>query len=429
FAAIGCHFTVNHVMAMRVFDDLELQYKTLFEDQILDDIITRSEGTLKSDRSVGNGIKGKHKRMVRLKTNEDNKSADDLTTGPQLGSNDIINETLVGVKRSQRLDFIEPKPIFGDKSADNKDLVDNEEVVDSGCEETDGTSGVRVRATISGYLCEYPNCDYMNVNKGNVSRHISKMHLNKRPLVCDDCGQTFWGQKRLFLHRKATHLASLVDSGNRRQYKCDWHDCTYQCKSLTNLNLHRRRHSGQKPFKCQFPDCVSSFVTNSELKTHTISIHSNESPFKCEWSGCGHAFKTKERLKCHSYNHNNEWPYVCEWPGCDAKYAKNSDLRMHRLCIHSNDKPYPCEWPACEARFKTKNGRRLHNYTHTGERPYRCEWPGCEASYYMVSKLNRHKLSHNGIKNYRCLWPDCDMKYSTIDINRPIDVSYNPRMR
>ncbi|CAG2183482.1 unnamed protein product, partial [Oppiella nova] len=148
------------------------------------------------------------------------------------------------VKRNQRHDFIHPKPILGDKSLD---------VTDPGDDDYD---------EVVGYVCSYDNCSYFNRNKGNVSRHISKMHLNKRPLVCGECGQPFWGRKRLFEHKKANHFGNLIYNMNRKQYKCDWHECGYQCQSVTNLKLHRRRHFGHKPFKCPVDHCLSSFVTN-----------------------------------------------------------------------------------------------------------------------------------------------------------------------
>ncbi|XP_054163841.1 zinc finger protein 43-like [Oppia nitens] len=341
-----------------IIDRLDSQYKTIIKDNC-----DKSETIL---------------------TKNNNQMSDELIDGKKLAKNKV--------KRSQRHDFIKPKPIYSN--------INNE-------------CNSQTKRKIIGYLCNYGNCNYRNWSKGNVCRHVSKMHLNKRPLICRECRQTFWGQKRLLEHRKIKHMDQLIYNSNRNVYKCDYNGCVYECKSLSNLNQHKRRHIGDKPFKCLVEDCLSSFVTKSELKTHNINIHSNEYPFICHLDGCLEAFKTKERLKCHTFIHTNEWPFVCEWPGCDAKYAKNSDLRLHRLCIHCPEKPYPCEWPGCESTFKTKNGRRLHNFTHTGERPYRCEWPGCEASYYMISKLNRHKLSHNGIKRYQCSWPDCTMKYST----------------
>ena len=108
-------------------------------------------------------------------------------------------------------------------------------------------TGDETSIPIIGYLCEYQNCDYHNSDKGNVSRHISKMHLNKEQLVCEECHQTFWGQKRLFEHKKCTHLGNgFIYNIYSKIYKCDFNECNYESKSVTNLTQHKRRHFGQK---------------------------------------------------------------------------------------------------------------------------------------------------------------------------------------
>lgn len=73
------------------------------------------------------------------------------------------------------------------------------------------------------------------------------------------------------------------------------------------LREHRRRHTGERPYKCKY--CEATFINNSSLKTHTAK-HTGILPYKCQ--ACGKLFAKSYGLKMHSLSHSNEKPFVCE---------------------------------------------------------------------------------------------------------------------
>lgn len=69
--------------------------------------------------------------------------------------------------------------------------------------------------------------------------------------------------------------------------------------------MHGRSHTGDKPFRCEFPNCGKAFPTGYGLKSHT-RVHTGEKPYRCSEENCTKAFKTSGDLQKHIRTHTGE---------------------------------------------------------------------------------------------------------------------------
>merc|ERR1719186_647239 len=82
---------------------------------------------------------------------------------------------------------------------------------------------------------------------------------------CGLCEKTFFDKKEMWEHRK-THTL-----------QCEF--CSIFCKDTWTLIIHRRGHTGKKPFKCEV--CNKSFAAKNKLNEHA-RIH-DKKLFQCEF--------------------------------------------------------------------------------------------------------------------------------------------------
>ncbi|XP_070614225.1 zinc finger and BTB domain-containing protein 49 [Erythrolamprus reginae] len=96
-----------------------------------------------------------------------------------------------------------------------------------------------------------------------------------------------------------------------RQYPCM--SCGKVFKHPSNLELHVRSHTGEKPFECNI--CGKCFSQAGNLQTH-LRRHSGEKPFICEI--CGKRFAASGDVQRHIIIHSGEKPHLCDVCGRGA---------------------------------------------------------------------------------------------------------------
>ncbi|NXX15094.1 IKZF2 protein, partial [Podargus strigoides] len=81
--------------------------------------------------------------------------------------------------------------------------------------------------------------------------------------------------------------------------KCDV--CGMVCIGPNVLMVHKRSHTGERPFHCN--QCGASFTQKGNLLRH-IKLHSGEKPFKCPF--CSYACRRRDALTGHLRTHSGE---------------------------------------------------------------------------------------------------------------------------
>ena len=126
----------------------------------------------------------------------------------------------------------------------------------------------------------------------------------------------------------------------RIRHQCDVCDRTFSTKG--NLMLHRKTHTGEKPYQCNV--CGKSFSQTGSLKKHMRRTHTGEKPYRCD--KCRKSFSDASHLTRHKRVHTAEKPFQC--PVCKASYKLRSNLNAH-LRTHTGVKPFLMLQWKCQA--------------------------------------------------------------------------------
>nr|XP_033773282.1 zinc finger protein Aiolos isoform X1 [Geotrypetes seraphini] len=113
------------------------------------------------------------------------------------------------------------------------------------------------------------------------------------------------------------------DSSRTSNGKLNCEVCGLACISLNVLMVHKRSHTGERPFQCN--QCGASFTQKGNLLRHG-KLHTGEKPFKCHL--CSYACQRRDALSGHLRTHSVEKPYKCEF--CGRSYKQRSSLEEHK---------------------------------------------------------------------------------------------------
>ncbi|XP_060242773.1 zinc finger protein Aiolos isoform X2 [Meriones unguiculatus] len=89
------------------------------------------------------------------------------------------------------------------------------------------------------------------------------------------------------------------DSGRPASGKMNCDVCGLSCLSFNVLMVHKRSHTGERPFQCN--QCGASFTQKGNLLRH-IKLHTGEKPFKCHL--CNYACQRRDALTGHLRTHS-----------------------------------------------------------------------------------------------------------------------------
>ncbi|XP_067902628.1 zinc finger protein 761-like [Heterodontus francisci] len=121
--------------------------------------------------------------------------------------------------------------------------------------------------------------------------------------------------------KELTSLSNDIISAGGNCFKCEY--CGRRFLRKAQLTMHRRTHTGEKPYVCD--ECGRGFAEKSNLNDHRRT-HTGERPYACTF--CVKAFRRNTHLKVHLRRHTGEKPYKCD--GCKKTFVDSSSLQKHR---------------------------------------------------------------------------------------------------
>ncbi|EDO40591.1 predicted protein, partial [Nematostella vectensis] len=130
---------------------------------------------------------------------------------------------------------------------------------------------------------------------------------------------------------KADIVNKLIQEGRQScsSIRCDV--CGRVFPREKSLQAHKRTHSGERPYICDFPNCGKSFVQSGQLKTHQ-RLHTGEKPFLCSADGCSTRF-THANRHCPLHPNASLKRVNAELPLKEMLNNENSEPNEYRAAV------------------------------------------------------------------------------------------------
>lgn len=157
----------------------------------------------------------------------------------------------------------------------------------------------------------------------NRANHELKLHNNAKERTCKDCNKVFGTRYKKRIHNMKVHgvkakVTSVPCCACGKQYNSSW-----------ELNKHiRSEHLLERNHKCEL--CDKAFLLKCGLQKLMLVHSDSDSDFAC--GDCDKRFETKCAMEVHRRSHTNEKPFKCGI--CGQGFTREVGLKRHMWSKH-----------------------------------------------------------------------------------------------
>ena len=172
-------------------------------------------------------------------------------------------------------------------------------------------------------------CGYRTGKKELLKFHVNT-HSDQRTCLCDECGKGFKNMKQLRNHKVSCYYYWLNVLNNLIN--------NVLCTFVSWQELHSvNKGSSEQQLKNKCPDCGQILSSSRLLRAHRNAVHLKMRSHLCNY--CGYNTTSQSNLRIHLRRHTEEKPFSCD--SCDYRTSDHNSLRRHKM-KHTGEKQYKC---------------------------------------------------------------------------------------
>lgn len=182
--------------------------------------------------------------------------------------------------------------------------------------------------------------------------------------------------------RKTEQPQYITQSGSIQLIRCDVVNCSAYFTSYQEMIKHKALHANQ--LVARIASIPFSQPPQRDGKSHICGI-------------CNKGLSSRRCLREHMLRHTGEKPYSCNYPGCEKRFINELSVTEH-TATHYDDRPFKCDFKIESADGKTvicnkrfKNGGQLRGHKIFHRKPsLSCSFSNCTYSTRRSRQMQVH---------------------------------------